>query len=247
MIVLGNPSSVTRTKGAIQIADGLTITANNWTAQSVIFGETLKVKGSVGDAIVTATTLPETMPAVTLIDAEGQPVEGEYTLEADGTTLKVVAVQVGPEPIDPATGSTTVEVKADSAEDACAMVTISAPTGVDTEAYAALFTKTATQSDMGKWTVTVALNPEVVAPEATTAEILSALETAEGDTLTLTNAKPGLYYQLIEGATLEAMKGTKDGVQARSSGVTLEKTVTGASAFFRVKVSAAPLSANTAE
>lgn len=43
------------------------------------------------------------------------------------------------------------------------------------------------------------------------------------------------------------MKGTKDGVQARSSGVTLEKTVTGASAFFRVKVSAAPLSANTAE
>lgn len=247
-IVVGN-GNVGDDAGTMAFTDGIVINGGlNWSAAKVTFGDTLKVKGSVGDAIVTATTLPETMPTVTLLDADGQPVEGDYTLEADGNTLKVVAVQVGPEPIDPTTGSTTVEVKADSAEDACAMVTISAPEGVEADAYAALFTKTATQSDMGKWTVEIALDKKKVAAEDTAAEIISVLaDTDESESLTLTNAKPGLYYQLIEGATLKTMKGTKDGVQAGSSGVTLEKTVTGASAFFRVKVSAAPLSAETAD
>lgn len=246
-IVVGN-GNVGDDAGTMAFTDGIVINGGlNWSATKVTFGNTLMVKGSVGDAIVTATTLPETMPSVTLIDADGQPVEGEYTLEADGNTLKVVAVQVGPEPIDPTTGSTTVEVKADSAEDACAMVTIAAPEGVEADAYAALFTKTATQGDMGKWTVEVALDDEAVAAEDTAAEIISVLDAAEGNTLTLESAKPGLYYQLVEGATLEAMKGTKNGVQAGNSGVTLEKTVTGASAFFRVKVSAAPIAAETAE
>lgn len=246
MIVLGsNPGTVTRAPGVIQIEDGLTITANNWTAQSVIFGATLKVKGSVGDAIVTATTLPETMPAVTLVDAEGAEVEG-YTLEADENgTLKVV--KVGPDPIDPSSGTTSVEVKADSAPAACAAVTIVAPSGVNADAYVALFKKTATLAgDTGKWTVTVELDEEKVDAEETTAEIISVLEAAEGDTLALTSAKPGLYYQLVEGATLNAMKGTQAGVRATSAGVTLTKTVEGASAFFRIRVSAAPLAADPA-
>lgn len=246
MIVLGlNPGTVTCAPGVIQIEDGLTITANNWTAQSVIFGATLKVKGSVGDAIVTATTLPETMPAVTLVDAGGTEVEG-YTLKADENgTLKVV--KVGPDPIDPSSGTTSVEVKADSAPAACAAVTIVAPSGVNADAYVALFKKTATLAgDTGKWTVTVELDEEKVDAEETTAQIISVLETAEGDTLALTSAKPGLYYQLVEGATLNAMKGTQDGVRATSAGVTLTKTVEGASAFFRIRVSAAPLAADPA-
>lgn len=91
-IVVGN-GNVGDDAGTMAFTDGVNINGGlNWSAAKVVFGNTLKVKGAVGDAIVTATTLPETMPSVTLVDGETETTG--YTLVNDNGTLKVALAAV---------------------------------------------------------------------------------------------------------------------------------------------------------
>ncbi len=79
----------------IAVADDATITfaGQQWIAEGgVTFGETLAVIGEVGSFI----TMPEpaTIPEITLIDAEGEIVEGDYMLVYAGGKLTVSYAQV---------------------------------------------------------------------------------------------------------------------------------------------------------
>ena len=59
------------TPGAIKVADGVTLTPANWSAKSIDFGSTLKVKGVKGDVIATVTEAPSFGKVkVTLVDGE---------------------------------------------------------------------------------------------------------------------------------------------------------------------------------
>lgn len=223
MIVLGNnPGTVTRTKGVIQIADGLTITANNWKAQSVIFGETLKVKGEVGDAVVTVTTVPETMPAVTLLDAEGQTVDGDYTLAADENgTLKVVTIEPEPEEVVIVPGEEKSFESKEAAQAAAGTATVSVSEKVaaviNVEAYKAMFTAKVTAKG-DAWVVTMELKDEVVEAVQevldaadSSAQILNPTGVSEYGEPTITiAAKPGLWYGIKAATTLGSLKGDGD-------------------------------------
>lgn len=235
--------------GTMAFTDGIVINGGlNWSATKVTFGDTLKVKGSVGDAIVTATTLPETMPAVTLIDAEGQPVEGEYTLEADGTTLKVV--KAGPEPIDPTQPKTyDTEAEATAAAEAInanKTELIAKPFETMTDAQKAVYDALVTAKVVGNAVVvdfsetgaTTARDSADNALEA--ADILGAEKTAA-----TVDAIPGLYYAIIGGTDVSAITTSGAAVQAVDTKVTLEKPNLGTTSagFYRVKVSVTALTA----
>ena len=89
-IVVGNTTAGTD-KGSITFADGLTVKAGlGWTAQKAYFGETLTVKGALGDTLVEGlTAAPTSVPAVTL-DGE----EGAYTLKFDNGSLVVAYADI---------------------------------------------------------------------------------------------------------------------------------------------------------
>lgn len=245
-IVVGN-GNVGDDAGTMAFTDGIVINGGlNWSAAKVTFGDTLKVKGKVGDAIVTvpAAAVPSTMPAVTLIDAEGEPVEGEYTLEADGNTLKVVAVQVGPEPIDPTQPKTyDTDAEATAAAEAInanktELIAKPFETMTDTQkaVYDALVTAkvvgNAVVIDFGETGVTTARDSANNALEA--ADILDTEKTEA-----TVEAIPGLYYAIIGGTDVSAITTSGAAVQAVDTKVTLEKPNLGTtnSGFYKVQVS----------
>ena len=135
--------------------------------------------------------------------------------------------------------SGSIEVSAADAAAAANKVEILIPegvTGVDAATYATYFTKNAeaVEGTTDKWTVTAALNPEVVTPK------IAAISFDEnGVTITLENKLPGLYYAVRSAATV-------DKVDTDEATVTTELNApaTGDAAFYRVLVDFAPIAAS---
>lgn len=141
-----------------------------------------------------------------------------------------------------------VLVRADSAESAAAMVNpptrpSEAASAVTEEAYAAYFTNAAVaKADAeGVFVVTVLLDRNVVGLDDTLATVSSVeLSDADSATLTLSNAKPGLYYSLVGGAYVENIATEGQRTLAMSGTVSPSKPEIESDSparFYRVKVS----------
>ena len=147
----------------------------------------------------------------------------------------------------------TTEVTANSPDDAASKVTILVPDAmkdvVTADKYAEYFVKSAEYNETtGKYTVTAALNPDVVKPviaettaDDTTKEAF-VIDAYGNVTLNINNKKPGLYYgvQVLKelGADpVAVVSETEDGTLV----VPAEKIPEGNAAFFRVVVDFEPI------
>ena len=173
---------------------------------------------------------------------------GEYTLTvtpkvpytgdpASATlTIKEKAAPV----IDPTNPEKPAVVKADDEDAAKAAVKISVPddvkAAVGEEAYQTYFVKSATSNGDGTWNVTAALNDTVIESGATAAELAGKFDEITKEGVTVENAKPGLYYSVVEG---QALTGREEGPRtlATSEGVTIKATKFDNSGFYQIKVS----------
>ena len=151
-----------------------------------------------------------------------------------------------------ATGDDGVAIKDANAESAAAKVSFPArPADVTSvvteEGYAAYFKRTAIEKKgaSGVFVVTVSLDETAVAPDATLATIDCAeLVDADAATLTLSNAKPGLYYSIVGGTSVEDIATEGARMLATETTVSPVKPVlesVGSVAFYRVKVSSTPV------
>ena len=143
----------------------------------------------------------------------------------------------------------SVEVSASSEEEAVANVQILRPEGIDddvvsAEDYANYFIKSAIRGEEGKYSVTAALNPDVVTPtiaDVQDGEVVKdafVVDAATGDvSLNITNKKPGLFYAVQVQGTLD---GAVHAIVPESDGklvVPVDKLPPqGNAAFFRVIV-----------
>lgn len=242
----GNVQSLSYSGNAASKASTLTINGGSFDPANIYllpydktYAPTVKIVSTIDNLTVVNAGLEALNWEIKALDDE----------TVDDKTYKVYTLAQGVEEID---GSGTVEVVADSEEAALEKVavvpaTAEAKAAVAADVYAAYFKKTAKLNEAtGRYTVTAELDPAVVfgAEEAATDEqaVLDAVLDAEAEKATL-SAKPGLYYSL-EGATAvdfqsDAQEG--DRVLATGATVSVEKpSVTGPTAFFRIKVSATP-------
>jgi len=179
---------------------------------------------------------------------------GVITLNGDmsGFTGTLNPGTSGTVKITGATGDDGVAIKDADAESAAAKVSFPArPADVTSvvteEGYAAYFKRTAIEKEGadGVFVVTVSLDETAVAPDATLATIDCAeLVDADAATLTLSNAKPGLYYSIVGGTSIESVTAEGERILATGTTVSPAKPVlesVGSVAFYRVKVSATPV------
>ena len=166
----------------------------------------------------------------------GQMVAGYHAVMLEGDDFYTVVEKPAIEP------SGSIEVSAADAAAAANKVEILIPegvSGVDAATYATYFTKNAeaVEGTTDKWTVTAALNPEVVTPKITAISF-----DENGVTITLENKLPGLYYAVRSAATV-------DKVDTDEATVTTELNApaTGDAAFYRVLVDFAPIPTTPAE
>lgn len=164
-----------------------------------------------------------------------------------GFTGSLVTGETGTTTLSGAVAQGTFTIKADDEESAKGKLSLpDCPTEAVTQAeYESYFKKEATQTKTGVYNVTVSLDEDAVAPDATLATIVcSELGDADAATLTLSNAKPGLYYSIVGGTSIESV--TTEGARMLATGTTVSpvKPVlesVGSVAFYRVKVSATPV------
>ena len=149
------------------------------------------------------------------------------------------------------------EVTASSSDDAASKVTILVPDAmkdvVTAVKYAEYFVKSAEyNASTGKYTVTAALNPDVVKPviaetEGDTTKEAFVIDAKGNVTLNISNKKPGLYYGVQVLAELGA---DPVAVVAETNGsllVPAENLPNGNAAFFKVVVDFAPIPTSKAE
>ena len=164
-----------------------------------------------------------------------------------GFTGSLVTGETGTTTLSGAVAQGTFTIKADDEESAKGKLSLpDCPTEAVTQAeYESYFKKAATQAKTGVYNVIVSLDEDAVAPDATLATIVcSELGDADAATLTLSNAKPGLYYSIVGGTSVEDI--ATEGARMLATGTTVSpvKPVlesVGSVAFYRVKVSATPL------
>lgn len=242
----GNVQSLSYSGNAASKASTLTINGGSFDPANIYllpydktYAPTVKIVSTIDNLTVVNAGLEALNWEIKALDDE----------TVDDKTYKVYTLAQGVEEID---GSGTVEVVADSEEAALEKVavvpaTAEAKAAVAADVYAAYFKKTAKLNEAtGRYTVTAELDPAVVfgAEEAATDEqaVLDAVLDAEAEKATL-SAKPGLYYSL-EGATaVDFQSGAQEGDRVLATGATVsveKPSVTGPTAFFRIKVSATP-------
>ena len=242
----GNVQSLSYSGNAASKASTLTINGGSFDPANIYllpydktYAPTVKIVSTIDDLTVVNAGLEALNWEIKALDDE----------TVDDKTYKVYTLAQGVEEID---GSGTVEVVADSEEAALKKVavvpaTAEAKAAVAADVYAAYFKKTAKLNEStGKYTVTAELDPAVVfgAEEAAKDEqaVLDAVLDVEAEKATL-SAKPGLYYSL-EGATaVDFLSGAQEGDRVLATGATVsveKPSVTGPTAFFRIKVSATP-------
>lgn len=198
-------------------------------------GAAVTVEGAVAGSGSLTANATNTGSAIT-INGDMTCFSGSFIAGETGTTTISGAVAQG-----------TFTIKADDEESAKAKLSLpTCPvTAAAQEEYESYFTKTATQTKTGVYNVTVSLDEVAVAPDATLATIDCAeLVDADAATLALSNAKPGLYYSIVGGTSVEDI--ATEGARMLATGTTVSpvKPVlesVGSVAFYRVKVSATPL------
>ncbi|MBQ8125198.1 MAG: hypothetical protein IJ173_04835 [Kiritimatiellae bacterium] len=174
---------------------------------------------------------------------------GAFTFAGDmtGFTGSLVTGETGTTTLSGAVAQGTFTIKADDEESAKGKLSLpDCPTESVTQAeYESYFKKAATQAKTGVYNVTVSLDETAVAPDATLATIDCAeLVDVDSATLTLSNAKPGLYYSIVGGTSIENV--TTEGARILATGTTVspakpELASDGNVAYYRVKVSATPV------
>lgn len=136
-------------------------------------------------------------------------------------------------------------VVVDTEEDAAKLV-ISATSPntsiVSDEAYAAYFTKKSTVTADGKCSVMAVLDTTVVKADEVAAELVGKFDQITSDGVTISKAKPGLYYSVEQGQSLDAMT-EGDRVQATAETVTIKATKFTGSGFYKVLVNTKPKTA----
>ena len=156
------------------------------------------------------------------------------SLESTGTTTINGAVSQG-----------TFTISADGEEAAKAKLNVQRPAAaedaVSQEDYETYFKKEATEKSSGVWTVAVALDEDVVAVDETLASIdTAALADGDETTLSLSNAKPGLYYSIVGGTAVDEINVEGTRTLATSATVSPAKPAldgnTSNGAFFRINV-----------
>ena len=212
---------------------------------------TLAITGGTYTGVVRADRTTGTLTSTdnTLSILEGfewaGPVEGVYTLQA--VTPSGEAVVPGGESAttytteteaQEAAASTTVEVLSTVATDLAA-------NSVSEDDYKALFQAKAVEKTDGSWAVEVVLADEVqTAVDEAVADAEESIieDVINGEETTVTVAtKPGLYYSLSEGATLETMSQQASGrVMGDGNPLTLTPTKFEGSGFYSIEVNAIP-------
>ncbi len=105
--------------------------------------------------------------------------------------------------------------------------------------YAKYFTKKVTVTADGKFSVMAVLDTTVVKADEVAAELVGKFGEIAEDGVTVSNAKPGLYYSVKQGQTLGAM-GECERVQATASTVKIKATKFTGSGFYEVLINTKP-------
>ena len=198
-------------------------------------GAAVTVEGAVAGSGSLTANATNTGSAIT-INGDMTCFSGSFIAGGSGTTTLSGAVAQG-----------TFTIKADDEESAKGKLSLpDCPTEAVTQAeYESYFKKAATQAKTGVYKVTISLDEDAVAPDETLVTIVcSELVDADAATLTLSNAKPGLYYSIVGGTSVEDIATEGERMLATGTTVSPVKPVlesVGSVAFYRVKVSATPL------
>lgn len=213
---------------------------------------------------LTATVLPEgaadkTIAWTTSDEGVATVEEGVVTAVAEGTATitatnaasgcfaicTVTVESAGPAPIPHDDKIEYTGITAANETEACDKVQIKSPdtTIVDDATYAFYFNKSAEPTGVGVYTVTATLKPEITKAAAETAELADQLDdlinTDSSATISITTARPGLWYSLNQGQTL-AGREEDTRIQAKSTSVNLTGTHFDGSGFYQIMVNTAP-------
>lgn len=236
-LILGDKINIqTRTYKKLSIPSGIKVldgASATLTARGN--GAAVTVEGAVAGSGSLTANAANTGSAIT-INGDMTCFSGSFIARGSGTTTLSGAVAQG-----------TFTIKADDEDSAKAKLTLpDCPTEAVTQAeYESYFKKEATQTNTGVYNVTVSLDEDAIAPDATLATIVcSELVDADAATLTLSNAKPGLYYSIVGGTSIESV--TNEGERILATGTTVSPAKPalagdGNVAYYRVKVSTTPL------
>ena len=191
-----------------------------------------------GHEFVAWTNLAVDAAAIAAGDPLPTEVEDSYTLTAVWAEKSTPGVAPGGSPVN-------VEAK-DEAEalSKVPQIEVDPPATADVtkEAYNAYFVKKADKLDDGTFNVYLDLKPEIVQAaketEALAGKLSDISAAAEGEVdVAITNAKPGLYYSVIEGQTLQ---NRTEGARTLATGttVTIKTTKFAGSGFYQIQVNA---------
>ena len=246
-------------KSGVGVIDGLTFATvdEEGTTATFVKNDALELAGTykvmASGAAYTMTalgsiTFDTSLATVSVTQGGGYASEDDYSLtEAkDTTNEKVITYTLAKKATTPTLDPTKdpVVVKTEDAADKLE-ITVTVPTEVAStvtkETYTGYFKKSVTKLTDGDGSVTgysvaAVLNEEVIVPDDVAAEIAGAFDTITEDSVAVTKAKPGLYYSVEQGQTLDNMT-EGDRVMAKSASVDIPATKYEGSGFYRVRVS----------
>lgn len=212
-----------------------TLVANN----AAVAGANLKVMAEGAPSIALAKdesiTLDETLATATVTAPE------DCELSHEGNVYTATAKAPAPAGVTPDGEAVVVDTEEDAAK---LVISATSPNTsiVSDEAYAAYFTKKATVTADGKYSVMAVLDTTVVKADEVAAELVGKFDQITSDGVTISKAKPGLYYSVEQGQSLDAMT-EGDRVQATAETVTIKATKFTGSGFYKVLVNTKPKTA----
>ena len=245
-------------KSDVGAIDGLTFatvdkegTATFVANSAVAVGGTYKVMASGATYMMTALgsiTFDTSLATVAVAQGGDYASEDDYSLtEAkDTTNKKVITYTLAAKATTPTLDPTKDPVVVKTEEDADKLeITVTVPSEVAStvteETYKGYFKKSVTEVTDGGgkvtgYSVAAVLDESKVVPDDVAAEIAGAIDTITEGGVAVTTAKPGLYYSVEQGQTLDSMT-EGDRVMAKSASVSIPATKFEGSGFYRVRVS----------
>lgn len=174
---------------------------------------------------------------LTLVSFDG--LMGSFTVTAkEAATLTITAKAKVASEVTPGGTAGSYETEADAKAAAETMVikaTAPEGSGITDEVFASYFKKVVVEVD-GKFVVTAELDESVVNPDATAADLAGKFdEISEAGEVTVV-AKPGLYYSVKQGSSLDAME---EGAREMATGETVNLKATkftGGTGFYQIMV-----------
>lgn len=209
-----------------------TLVANS----AAVAGANLKVMAEGAPSIALAKdesiTLDETLATATVTAPE------DCVLSHVGNVYTATAKAPAPAGVTPDGEAVVVDTEEDARN---LVISATSPNTsiVSDEAYAAYFTKMVTVTADGKYSVTAVLDTTVVKADEVAAELVGKFDQITSDGVTISKAKPGLYYSVEQGQSLDAMT-EGDRVQATEATVTIKATKFTGSGFYKVLVNTKP-------